>query len=221
MGVGAAALLERFCSAVVRRRIVVGFVATFVFIGTALAVQSHLKPFKHRWDREHQLFARWFWKFASDGVPQLCISDDLGWRLYSKDSQKSYAVQREIYRRGTSLEARHDWHSLPSGTPIDCVTFALENRPRDEAQFAAWMATMERHYRLVGQRIYPIMIDDKPGKTAAYYVWRFEPRTPEVRPDCIVRAKTTTGEVRLDGTPPDPLDSLQAIEAKASRSTTR
>jgi hypothetical protein len=41
------------------------------------------------------------------------------------------------------------------------------------------MADMQRAYKVAGKRSYRVMIDDKPGKTAYYHIWRFKPLTPE------------------------------------------
>jgi hypothetical protein len=201
IGAGGATAIEGLRSAVARRRTFHGTIGVFVTLAAVLVVHAHLRPYKHRWDREHQLFSRWFWRFASEGAPQLCITDDLGWRLYHKDEQKSYIVNREIYRHGPAARARHDWNVLPAGSPIECVTFALAGRERDDDQFAAWLSTMQQHYWLVDERVYPIMIDDKPGKAGAYYVWRFEPISPDARPDVVVKGNQPTGDGAIATTP--------------------
>lgn len=189
IGVGAASGIERIRSAAGRRRVVQACLFATVVAGVLLGVYSHVRPYKHRWDREHQLFSRWFWRFASGNVPQLCINDDLGWHFVQKDEQKSYLVQREIYRRSPITGARFEPSQVAPGTTIDCVAFSLEGRLHNDRLFAKWMATMQRHYRLVERRVYPIRIDDKPGKNAEYSVWRFEPLTATTSPADVVRTE--------------------------------
>ena len=143
------------------------------------AGQSLVQPYKHRWDREHQLFARWFWRYGSDGVPMVCLSGDLNRQLFLRFYESPYLVGRDINRQNVPFaKGRDGFRSIPPGTPIDCVAYQQEGHTYDDAQFRDWLAHMERAYELVGKRSYRVMIDDKPGKTAHYHVWRFRPLSP-------------------------------------------
>ncbi len=67
--------------------------------------------------------------------------------------------------------------------PIEAIAFTLEGEPLHSAPLNGWNAAMEKEYRLVDERQHTVMIDDKPGKRAIYHVWRWEPLSPQSRPE--------------------------------------
>ncbi len=175
MGAAFEAILARV-GAPGRRRLAAAVVPLTLAGLLISAGESILFPYKHRWDRQHQAFSRWFWNNAAPGEPLLCIADDLGYRLYPERHAAPYRINREIYRPAVpSARALDGVRSLPPGTPVQCVAFAQHDDLRDERAFVEWMSAMQTAFRPVDERRYDVMIDDKPGKAVTYHVWRFEP----------------------------------------------
>lgn len=189
-GVGVAAVVGRFAAVETRRRAVRGLVGCFAVLGVVWILEAEVRGYKHRWDIEHQRFARWFWQLGSAGAPQLCLDDDLGWRLYDRFEQRAYRAYRAVARRERPSVATPP-AALPVGKPIECVTFACNDQPRDDDEYRRWLATMSRHYRLVEERTYPVLLNAQPGCPATYYVWRFEPKSPEASPLAVVKPPAT------------------------------
>jgi hypothetical protein len=194
-GAGAAAVAARFQTQLARRRAVGALVGLLVVLGVVWTLDGQLRGYKHRWDREHQLFSRWFWRFASDGAPQVCVASDLGRPIYPHLQQRSYLLHREIYRPADAAQVDSP-ASIPPGVPIECIAFALDSEQRDDAEFDHWMDAMLEQYRLVEERRYPVMLDAKPARSAKYYVWRFEPKSATARLDSIIRSPAMVADSR-------------------------
>ncbi len=182
MGAGIAAGIACSPLAIVRRRGATAMIAIFILLGLVWGAETQLRPYKHRYDREHQGFSRWFWRLGSNGAPQLCLTGDFGRPLFQIDRQKSYLVYRDLSRRVPTTQ-RERLAAVPSGVPIEAIAFTLEGEPLHSAPLNGWKAAMEKEYRLVDERQYTVMIDDKPGKRAIYHVWRWEPLSPQSRPE--------------------------------------
>lgn len=176
LGSGIGVWVDRVRSPTRRRRVVAVLVGLLAVGFLASVGESILAPYKHRWDRAHQSFSRWFWNDAAAGEPLVCIADDLGYPLYPETHQSPYRINREIYRPHVPYARAADhFRSIAPGATIRCVAFAQTDDLRDERAFAAWRDAMRTAYRLVDERTYDVMIDDKPGKAVTYFVWRFEP----------------------------------------------
>jgi hypothetical protein len=192
IGTGFAVAVERLRSAVTQRRLMRVACGGLVLLAAVSVGQSIVRPYKHRWDREHQLFARWFWRYAAGDTPMICISGDLRRQLYLRFYESPYLVGREMNRPDVPFAGGQDrFASIPPGATIDCVAYQQEGHTYDEEAYQEWMADMLRSYKPVGKRSYRVMIDDKPGKTAHYHVWRFRPLTPASHPSQLLGATPT------------------------------
>ena len=177
---GFAALIARSLSPERRR--------TLTRCGGALLVMPALlwptidiaRPYKTPFDREHQAFARWFWQFASEGRPQVCMTHDLKLPLVDKFSQIVYSCYRETYRKPVDFAAGRDgFASIPPGAAIDCVLTTFEGYPIDEQNFAPWLRAMEQVYESPRRQTYRLANDR--DETIVYHVWTFTPRRPDGR----------------------------------------
>lgn len=176
IAVGLAAAIERIRNVKLQSGARWAVVAAFLGLCAASIVGSIFTPYKHRWDRDHQAFARWFWKNAGQTEPLVCITSDLGYRFYPDYQETPYRTNQAVYRPRIPIAPGVDGvSSIPPGTAVRCVAYSLTDQPQSDSDFGQWMQAMQRAFRLTDERKYQVMIDDKPGKSVTYHVWRFEP----------------------------------------------
>ncbi len=184
LGAGGAELLARIRSP--RRRNRPARLAVGLLLGLAVALPTidFAKPYKYRFDRDHQEFARWFWRFAGEGRPLVCLGRDLGRKLFDPFSEIQYHVQRSIYRRVPYDGGGAAFDSIPRGAPITCVIGTYEHYPPSAQALAGWLGAMNRVYLPPHATTYVVRNDR--DLSIVYHVWKFEPRTPEAHLSQVV-----------------------------------
>lgn len=157
-----------------QRRLAVGLTTAAFSLGVGLLLHDLVRPYKSRLDEENREFSRWFWRYAGEGEPLVDLHDDLGVAFFEPFQAMIYRTNKQL--TGLRADPRATRQPLPTGRSLRCVAYNRVGSTRDDDRYAAWLAAMQRDYRLVDERRYPSEIDT-PGQVGEYFVWRFEPKS--------------------------------------------
>jgi hypothetical protein len=179
LGAGYAWALGRVESPALRRKLIRAGGALLLILGAAWPTVDIARPYKAANDRDHQEFSRWFWRFAGNGEPLLCVSEDFGVRFFDPFQEIQYHVNKAIYREPAGPGGADRLAAVPPRTPIRCVAYSYKGQPFSNELFERWTDGLEAcGYLIVEERRFDVKIDHRPGTDVTYYVWRFEPTRP-------------------------------------------
>lgn len=156
-----------------RRRLTVGLTTAALALCIGLALHDLVRPYKARLDEDNREFSRWFWRYAGEGEPLVDLSDDLGVSFFEPFQALIYRTNKQL--TGLRGNPRTTTQPPPPGRPIRCAAYNRNDHLRDDDRYAAWLTAMQRDYRLVEERRYPVEVD-RPDTVGTYYLWRFEPK---------------------------------------------
>jgi len=176
LGAGYARSIGMFGSTLVRRRLIRLGGVLLLLLGAAWPLIDVARPYKAANDRDHQEFSRWFWRFAGDGEPLLCVNEDFGVRFFDPFQEIQYHVNKAIYRDPAGPGGADRLAAVPKQTPIRCVAYSYKGTSFSNELFERWTDGLEAcGYLVVEERRFDVKIDHSPGTDVTYYVWRFEP----------------------------------------------
>ncbi|MCE9603378.1 MAG: glycosyltransferase family 39 protein [Planctomycetia bacterium] len=173
-----------------RMRNATGVLVALAVLGVGQGVFSIVHPFKFREDYLHRSFAEWFWSEANAGGPLVAI-EDLGVDLAGDNHTFTFDCLRAIYDKRfdytsigeSAVENRLD--AIRPGTPLRMVAFGSYTVPLAQKALEVWKESMTRHYRFTDETQYPVTVGVYSSDRHTYYVWNFEPLTPDAHPRLI------------------------------------
>ncbi|MBM4070501.1 MAG: glycosyltransferase family 39 protein [Planctomycetes bacterium] len=183
-GLGVAGLLHARVS---RQKLFrLGLAASLAFpaaVGAGCIVRDIMNPYKTRSDMRNRAFAQWFWHNTQFEGEAICLYSDVGldysacYRGLSWSAM--YLCNQRIYspRHAAGLPPRYD--QVTAGRPLRCVIFRDPDYPDNEQLINAWLAEMQKRFRLVGRELYALTRFGKNEKDLAKVdhleILRFEP----------------------------------------------
>lgn len=135
-------------------------------------------------DMRNRAFAQWFWHNAQFDGEAICLHTDVGldysacYRGLSWSAM--YLCNQRIYspRHAAGLPPRYG--QVTAARPLRCVIFRDPDYPDNEQVISAWLALMQKRFRLVGRELYALTRFGKNEKDLAKVdhleILRFAPR---------------------------------------------
>lgn len=160
-GLGVAGVLHARVS---RRKLFrLGLAASLAFpaaVGAGCIVRDIMNPYKTKSDMRNRAFAQWFWHNGQFEGEAICLHTDVG--LDYSDCYRGlswsamYLCNQRIYspRHAAGQPPRYD--QVTAKRPLRCVIFRDPDYPDNELAIAAWLAEMQRRFRLIGQELYAL-----------------------------------------------------------------
>ena len=181
-GLGLALLLAHSDEVRVRKRALLGVLATLSLLGLGLLARDVARPYRVADDLRTREFARWFWTEKSRDGELVCLKTDLGLSFHTRLWRVGMSAVYLFHQR--MFSERHRQHGRPDldpthyseDRPLRLVAF--DHLPSDVSAFEQWLAVVGRSFELRRTETYVI----QPGKPAedwlrdAYVVLEWVPR---------------------------------------------
>jgi hypothetical protein len=140
---------------------VVAVLVLLAAIGGVTSDRDFLKPYKETCWQRNRDFARWFWTDKALDAELVCVSTDCKLPPSSAPDGNElaavYFCNQRIYSRRHARGLPPQLEQVSQDRPLRCARFRpAAATEQDEAEFQAWLRSMEAKYRLVAREKYPL-----------------------------------------------------------------
>lgn len=161
--------------------VVLGILAAF---GAGSIVRDFVQPAKSPTVMRARDFARWFWFTAEFEGEAVCLKTDLGLDFspatYNYGLSCLYLCNQKIYSPRHARGQPPRWERISAQWPLRCVEYRGARQPYDHQAAAAWLESMQKHYRLVSRERFAFVnvkrLDQSPTEFDYVEVYRFVPK---------------------------------------------
>jgi hypothetical protein len=165
-----------------RLRVVVGLL---LLVAVYIMGRDIAHPYKSRGDQRARDFARWFWVDGPSQCEAVCLRSDLKQEFHPDIRDEltwmtTYLCNQRIYSPRHAAGKSPAWDQVSAARPLWCLDFVPGRLNRDTLAEAAWLASMQDRYELIGELQFPFVRHNKHETLimAEDYVkvWQFRPR---------------------------------------------